>query len=153
MEQTLFISQQEIEQVTKQKTININLGVLGHIDSSMTSLVKILSKVIQIIQDCNRKNHQLHPNQIQIQKQKYVELAFMEIFYILTPEYLERRLKMEIQKWKDYYNQIREIQGKIDSAFIWKNVKVKVFIESGINQDMKNDDDVVKIYKKYLFHK
>ncbi|CAK61959.1 unnamed protein product (macronuclear) [Paramecium tetraurelia] len=45
MEQSLFISQQEIEIVNKLNTININVGVLGHIDSGKTSLVKTLSKI------------------------------------------------------------------------------------------------------------
>lgn len=43
MDQTLILT--DISGVNKKNTININVGVLGHIDSGKTSLVRALTKV------------------------------------------------------------------------------------------------------------
>ena len=42
-------SKEEIKNLTQQNTTNINVGVLGHIDSGKTSLCRVLSKVSVII--------------------------------------------------------------------------------------------------------
>ncbi len=48
MDVNMFLSNEEIKQVNPKNTININIGVLGHIDSGKTSLARVLTKVFLI---------------------------------------------------------------------------------------------------------
>lgn len=42
MEQSLLLSKDEIKLLNQANTININVGVLGHIDSGKTSLCRVI---------------------------------------------------------------------------------------------------------------
>lgn len=45
MDTSLSLTLEQLQQVNPTNTININIGVLGHIDSGKTSLVRTLSRV------------------------------------------------------------------------------------------------------------
>jgi len=49
MDSSVILNNDEFKNINLKNTININIGVLGHIDSGKTSLARILSKVYIII--------------------------------------------------------------------------------------------------------